>query len=210
MGRFEAAWIAAFLAVSAAHASTREWHFDVTADGIPIGTYTFVVTEDGASRHVVADAKYRVRLLVVDAFSYEHHDEETWHGDCLVQLATRTVERGSTTLVSGRAEPGAFVIETPQGRESLPACPMTFAYWNPRILEQHALINTQTGAWTPVTVTSLGEDRITVRGASVQAQRYRMETARTITDVWYSAGGDWLGLHGTARSGGHTLTYRLK
>ena len=60
---------------------------------LTIGTYTFVVTEDGASRHVVADAKYRVRLLVVDAFSYEHHDEETWHGDCLVQLATRTVER---------------------------------------------------------------------------------------------------------------------
>jgi hypothetical protein len=210
MVRFGAAWLAAFLSVSTADATTREWHFDVTADGIPIGTYTFVVTEDGASRRVVAEAKYRVRLLVVDAFSYEHHDEETWQGDCLVQLATRTIERGRTTIVTGRAEGAAFVIESPQGRESLPTCPMTFAYWNPHILERRALINTQTGAWTPVTVTALGEDRITVRGETVHARRYRMETERTVTDVWYSAGGDWLGLRGTTRSGGHTLTYRLR
>jgi hypothetical protein len=201
--------VAAALA-AAGGACAREWRFDVTADGFPVGTYTFVVTEDGATRHVVADARYRLRLLVVDAFSYEHRDEETWQGDCLVRLATRTVEQGRTTTVNGRLDDGAFVVDGPQGRASLPACSMTFAYWNPRILTQKALINMQTGALTPVTVTPLGADRITVRGQSVNARRFRMETARTVTDIWYSHDDEWIGLRSTTRSGGHVLAYRLE
>jgi hypothetical protein len=210
MGRAFTVVMTVLLLAAAAGASAREWRFDVTADGIPIGTYTFLLTEDGALRHLVADAKYRVRLLVVDAFSYEHHDEETWQGDCLVRLATHTVEHGRTTSVNGRIDGDAFVVDGPHGRERLPACSMTFAYWNPRILEQQALINTQSGALTPVTVTSLGADRIRVRDASVEARRYRMETQRTVTDVWYSADGDWLGLRATTKAGGHVLTYKLQ
>jgi hypothetical protein len=210
MGRAFTVVMTVVLLAAAAGASAREWRFDVTADGIPIGTYTFLLTEDGALRHLVADAKYRVRLLVVDAFSYEHHDEETWQGDCLVRLATHTVEHGRTTSVNGRIDGDAFVVDGPHGRERLPACSMTFAYWNPRILEQQALINTQSGALTPVTVTSLGADRIRVRDATVEARRYRMETQRTVTDVWYSADGDWIGLRATTKSGGHVLAYTLK
>jgi hypothetical protein len=210
MGRGFAAMMSFTLLAAAGGASAREWRFDVTADGIPIGSYTFELTEDGGLRHLVADAKYRVRLIVIDAFSYEHHDEETWQGDCLVRLATRTVERGATTTVNGRLDGDADVVDGAHGQERLPACSMTFAYWNPRILEQKALINTQSGALTPVTVTALGIDRIKVRGANVDARRYRMETARTVTDVWYSPGGDWIGLRATTKSGGHVLTYKLQ
>lgn len=207
MGRIFAGILAALLCASAA---AREWAFDVSADGIPIGTYAFVLNENGASRRLVADASYRVHLLVVDAFRYEHHDDETWQGDCLVRLATRTVEQGRTTTVTGSADGDAFVLDGPRGRESLPACSMTFAWWNPRILQQKALINAQTGALTPVTVTPLGRDRIEVRGTTVDATRYRMETERTVTDVWYSSEDEWLALRSTTRAGGHTLTYRLK
>ena len=210
MGRLFALIAVTATCIGAARADTREWAFDVSADGIPIGRYTFVLEETGTARKLVAEAKYRVRLLVVDAFSYEHRDEETWQGDCLTRIATRTVDRGTMTVVNGQVEGNAFVIEGPRGRESLPACPMTFAYWNPRILQQKALINTQTGVLTPVAVQSLGRDRIEVRGAMVDASRYRMETERTVTDVWYSADEQWLGLRATTRVAGHVLTYRLR
>jgi hypothetical protein len=210
MERVFAGMLAAVVLAATNDGPARDWTFDVAADGIPVGTYTFMLREDGATRQLVADAKYRVRLLVVNAYSYEHHDEETWQGDCLVRLAAHTLEQGRTTTVDGHAEGDAFVIEGPHGREMLPACPMTFAYWNPRILQQKALINTQTGALTPVSVKALGHDRITVRGVFVDATRYRMETERTITDVWYSSDDQWLGLRATTRVGGHTLTYRLR
>jgi Family of unknown function (DUF6134) len=203
--------IAAVLLALPGVAAARQWIFDVTADGLPIGTYRVEVTEDGATtRHATADARYRVRLLVIDAYSYEQHDEQTWQGDCLVRLEARTVEHGKTITVSAREQGDAFVVDGPHGREALPRCPMSFAWWNPGVVHAKALVNTQTGALTPVSVTALGQDRITVRGAPIDALRYQVETERTVTDVWYAGGSEWVALRSTTKVGGHVLTYRLK
>jgi len=188
----------------------REWLFDVTLDGIGIGTYRYVLQESGDVRRVTADARFRVKLLLIDAYSYEHHAQEEWQGDCLTTLTSRTVERGKTTTVSAREDGDAFVIDGARGRETLPRCPMTFAYWNPRILQARQLINTQTGTPTPVTITSLGNERIEVRGAEVESRRYRLETERNLIDVWYSPRDEWLALRTTTKAGGHVLSWRRR
>jgi hypothetical protein len=208
--RFLVAAGALGLLVLPAAAHAREWLFDVTADGIGIGTYRFVLQESGTTRHLTADARFRVKLVLIEAYSYEHHADEVWRDDCLTRLASRTVEQGKTTVVDAREEGDAFVIEGPRGRETVARCPMTFAYWNPRILQAKELVNSQTGAPTPVTITAMGSEPIEVRGGKVDARRYRIETARNLIDVWYSAGDEWLGLRSTTKEGGHVLNWRLK
>jgi hypothetical protein len=86
---------------------------------------------------------------------------------------------------------------------------MSFAYWNPRVLKQTNLINVQTGASTPITIHAPDKEAYTVRGASVDATHYRIDTARNKIEVWYSAEGEWIGLRSTSQQG-HVLTYRLK
>jgi hypothetical protein len=201
----------AFLAsaVSANVAAAREWHFDVSVDGLPIGTHDISLQENGDARSAVSDMRFRVSLLGFKAGSYEQHEEETWKGDCLSRIDTRTVEKGVTTTVSGRLEGGSFVIDGPAAQQRLPACVMSFAYWNPRVLKQANLINVQTGASTPITVQALGKEAFNLRGASVDAAHYRIDTARNRIDVWYSPEGDWIGLRSTSQQG-HVLAYRLK
>ena len=89
------------------------------------------------------------------------------------------------------------------------ACVMTFAYWNPRVLKQDHLVNFQTGVWTPVTVHTLGKEQIEVRGSSVTANHFRIDTERNRIEVWYSPEGEWIGLRSTTRTG-HVLEYRLR
>jgi hypothetical protein len=190
-------------------AVAREWTFDVTLDGLSIGIHRFVLRDDGATSHLTSDASFRVRLLVVDAYRYEHRADETWQGDCLVALDSRTVEQGKTTRVAGRTDGDAFVVEGPQGRETLARCPMTFAYWNPRILRQSRLVNPQTGVATPITVQSLGRESFTVRGAPVEATRHRLQTDKTSIDVVYGADGEWIGLRSRTHEG-HVLSYHLR
>src|SRR5436305_5130406 len=137
-------------------AEAREWLFDVTLDGLSIGTHRFVLTDAGEERRVTSDAHFRVRLLLIDAYSYDHHADEVWRGDCLSTLASSTVERGKVTTVTGRQEEEGFVVESPRGRESAGGCAMTFAYWNPRVVQQRALVNAQTGVSTPVTTKPTG------------------------------------------------------
>ena len=149
---------ALLLLLTANVAAAREWHFDVSVDGLPIGTHDISVQENGDARSAVSDMRFRVSLLGFKAGSYEQHEEETWQGDCLTRIDTRTVEKGAVTTVSGRLEGGSFVIDGPGAQQRLPACVMSFAYWNPRVLKQTNLINVQTGAWTPITVHALGKE----------------------------------------------------
>ena len=196
-------------AVSATPA-VRQWTFDVSADGIPIGTHEFVIRDDQGTRTVRSDMRFRVRLLIVDAYRFEHTANETWRDDCLSQLDTRTDERGQITAVSGRLDAGGFEIDGTTGRAVLPACVMTFAYWNPRVTRQSHLLNAQTGAWTPVSSDRLGVDLIEVRGQPQKADHYRLSTAKNQIELWYAPdGGDWLAMRTTTRDG-HVLTYTLR
>lgn len=201
---------AAFLLLLIANgAAAREWHFDLSLDGLPIGTHDISLQENGDARSAVSDMRFRVSLLGFEAGSYEQHEEETWQRDCLTRIDTRTVEKGKVTTVAGRLEGGNFVIDGPGAQQRLPACVMSFAYWNPHVLKQTNLINVQTGAWTPVTVHVLGKEAYSVRGASVDATHYRFDTARNRIEVWYSPEGEWIGLRSTSQQG-HVLAYRLK
>ncbi|MGH8713575.1 MAG: DUF6134 family protein [Casimicrobiaceae bacterium] len=187
----------------------REWHFDVSVDGLPVGTHDIALQENGETRSTRSDMRIGLSLLGFKAGSYEQHEEETWQADCLTRIDTRTVEKGATTTVAGRLEGGSFVIDGAQAQQRLPSCVMSFAYWNPQVLKQAHLVNVQTGAWTPISVDALGKEAYTVRGASVDADHYRITTARNRIEVWYSATGEWIGLRSTTRDG-HVLAYRLK
>jgi Family of unknown function (DUF6134) len=186
-------------------ASAREWHFDVSVDGLPIGSHDLVVRENGDARSVQSDMRFG--MLGVNA--YKQHAEETWQANCLTRLDTRTEEKGNVTTVSGRLDASAFAIDGPRGHERLASCVMTFAYWNPRVLKQSGLINFQTGAWTPITVHTLGKEQIEVRGNSVAADHFRIDTERNRIELWYSPEGEWIGLRSTTRNG-HVLEYRLR
>jgi len=192
--------------LSAIPAFAREWHFDVSVDGLPIGTHDIIVQEKGDARSVQSDMRYGVALL---GASYKQHAEETWQADCLTRIDTRTEEKGRVTTVAGRLEAGAFIITGASGEERLAPCVMSFAYWNPKVLRQTHLVNSQTGAWTTVTVHDLGKESVDVRGASRTASHYRIDTERNRIELWYAPEGEWVGLRSTTRDG-HVLSYRLK
>jgi Family of unknown function (DUF6134) len=186
-------------------ASAGEWHFDVSVDGLAIGSHDLIVRESGDARMVQSDMRFS--LLGVNA--YKQHAEETWQANCLTRLDTRTEEKGTVTTVAGRLDGDAFAIDGPRGHERLSSCVMTFAYWNPRVLKQSGLVNFQTGAWTPITVHTLGKDQIEVRGSAVAAEHFRIDTERNRIEVWYSPEGEWIGLKSTTRTG-HLLEYRMR
>jgi hypothetical protein len=191
--------------LAASPASAREWHFDVSVDGLSIGSHDLVLRENGDARSVQSDMHFG--LLGVNA--YRQHAEETWQANCLTRLDTRTEEKGNVTTVTGRLDADGFAIDGPRGHERLAPCVMSFAYWNPHVLKQTHLLNVQTGAWTAVTVQSLGKEEIEIRGSSVAADHFRIDTERNRIELWYSSEGEWIGLRSTTRNG-HVLAYRLR
>jgi hypothetical protein len=94
-------------------------------------------------------------------------------------------------------------------RSSLDGCVMSYAYWNPLILRQSRLLNSQTGEIEPVSIAALGDNSIQVGGATVAAKHYRISAPKGPIDLWYSPAGEWLALESTLE-GGRRLRYRLE
>ncbi|BCM25141.1 DUF6134 family protein [Methyloradius palustris] len=196
----------AFILISQT-ASAEEWAFNVFLDKKPIGEHTFTINE--ARDTLTSKAKFDVKLLFINAYNYLHASNETWQGDCLTSIDANTNDNGEKSVVTGKLEGQNFILNTPKGKQTLPACIMTFAYWNPKMLGQSKLLNPQTGDYLDVKITQIGKEQIEVRGKSIDAEHYNVIAKKMNIDLWYSPDKEWLALRSTTPEG-RIINYKLK
>ncbi len=197
----------AFILAAPASAATGTWNFRVLLDDREIGQHRYELQPRGDDMELRSEARFDVRPLFFSAYRYEHESVERWHDGCLQSLRSRTVTNGEQIVVTARESGGNLTVDRPAGRDIHPGCVKSFAYWDPRILEAHALLNSQTGELVPVRVTELGPDAVSVQGQGLRAVRHRISGTGLQIDVWY-AGGDWVALEALT-DGGRRLRYEL-
>lgn len=193
---------------SAALAADREWRFRVYLDDKEIGYHAFELSEVDDRRRLEIEASFEYRLLFLKLYEYSHRNTEIWSGDCLSRIESTTDANGNPLRVSGEIADDRFVLEGAVGRRELPACVMTFAYWNPDFLRERRLLDPQTGELLDVDVSEPERVEIEVRGEMRPAWRYRLEAENLDIDLWYSEQREWLALEAAA-AGGRKLRYEL-
>ena len=192
-----------------ASASTGEWRFRVFLDDAEIGYHRFSLLGDGPEQQLESEARYNVKFLYATVYRYAHDSSERWQGSCLKQVAAHTQDNGKMLAVRGTQDGERFVVTGTRGQANLPACVMTFAYWNPDLLGQSRLLNVQTGEYMDVQVRVLGEETLTVRGAAQRALHYALETRDFRIDLWYSPNKEWLALE-SSTEGGRKIRYQIQ
>jgi hypothetical protein len=193
---------------AAVHEAGRQWHFRVLLDDEVVGWHRYEVRAVDGHTEVESHAQFDVRILFVNAYRYRHEARERWRGVCLEDLESRTVTNGTVEEVDAVATDEALVVARRSGETRLPGCVMSFAYWDPRILQADRLLNPQTGEWLPVRVEARGTEQLNVDGQTVAATRHRISAPELQIDVWY-ADGRWVGLEAETR-GGRLLRYELQ
>lgn len=205
-------WSCALLtAMFAEFAAAKEWLFDVYLDQSKIGQHHFKLSDEGV---LTSTAKFNVKVLFINAYQYEHQAVERWNGDCLEKLETQTVEDKKRVNVKAQLSEQHLLVDDGKKQQKLPACSMTFAYWNPKILEQSKLLNPQNAEWLETQFTPLGTEKITVRNEKVSAERYKLEgrfagKSKLNIALWYKGGSDWVALESTTPEG-YTIRYQLR
>lgn len=192
----------------AADSPDRTLMFDVFLDGKKIGYHRFEIDGPESNAAVRSEASFDVKFLFVTAFSYRHSAQENWAGGCLNEIEARTDSNGKKLNVIGARTDDGFVIDTGEREAELPACIMTFAYWNPGFLEQPRLLNPQTGEYLAVEVEELGNDLVTIDGREIPARLVRVTARQMDITLWYSETSEWLALESVAK-GGRIIRYEL-
>jgi hypothetical protein len=185
-----------------------EWRFRVFLDDKEIGHHDFYLEQQGPNRvlHTAADFEYK--LMFVKLYEYQHENREVWRGDCLEQIASSTDANGEPFRVRGEQEGNGFAVEAQKGETWLPACVMSFAYWNHDFLKQTHLLNSQDGEYLEVAVSPPVLEELQVRGKPTPAWRYQLAAGPLRLELWYSEDYQWLGLASTTESG-RILRYEL-
>jgi hypothetical protein len=192
--------------------SRDEWRFNVLLDGKNLGYHKFVLNTRGAERELLSEARFNYKILFVNAYSYVHDDRELWQENCLARIDATTDDNGTSYSVNGTRGDVRFTATTVKKSikrtDELPACVMTFAYWNPKILAATQLLNSQTGEYLPVRITEHGAEQLNVRGKPQTARRYTIVGDQLHIDLWYSTDMRWLALESTTDNG--RLRYELQ
>ena len=184
------------------------WDFDVYLNDKKVGKHYFEVTEVDGMKRVESEANFRYKILFIPAYRYEHTNSERWADNCLLRFEAKTNANGKRTQARGHRNGAGFKVAGKDGLVELPECVMTFAYWNPRFLEQQKLLNPQSGEYLDVAVQRLEPATLEVRGETVPATAYRVIADKMNLTVWYSEDKRWLALESVAK-GGNIIRYEL-
>ena len=188
----------------------QQWAFNVYLDKSKIGTHTFTLNDNT----LTSKAKFNVKVLFIEAYKDDHTATEKWSGDCLNALEANTIENKVITKVTGKLEAEAFNVKNGSVDQTLPACVMTFAYWNPKILTQTKLLNPQNAEYLDTTITKLGVANIDVKGKPTETTHYKLSGAlkgvkKLNIELWYNQNNEWVALKSVTPEG-YNIIYKLK
>jgi hypothetical protein len=186
----------------------KNWSFRVRVDDREIGQHDFTLKIKNEQRELITRARFQVKAFLINFYTYEHDNRELWRENCLTSIEARTNDNGDKTTVRGARTAANLTLTVNGENRTLANCVMSFAYWNPDMLQAKRLLNSQTGEYEAVNITARGKETIKVRGIEVVAERHTLRTKDYTIDLWYSEQGEWLKLNSTTPQG-KLLQYEL-
>ena len=190
----------------------KNWNFKVYLDDKEIGFHNFSMVHKDEHHEIYSSARFDVKFLFINAYSYKHDNVERWHGQCLSSINAVTDDNGDLYNVSGEADNEAFIVNSTENNNEkqnkyLP-CIKTFAYWDPDFLKETTLLNSQTGEMIEVDSKFIGNETLRHNGKEVVAKRYRLDGKDLQIDLWYSVDDHWLALE-SLTEGGRVVRYAM-
>ena len=185
----------------------EEWNFDAVLNDKVIGQHTFIYEDE----KTISNANFKFEYLFMD-FIYQHKSTETWQEGCLKTISSKTDDDGDLYEVSGHIGTDRFLVTTNNKTSELPSCVMTFAYGNPKILEQKKLMNSQSGEYLDVDIQFIREENHIVKGEDILTDLWRIEAniddGDLLIHLWYDKNMNWVSLKSQTPIG--DMLYKLK
>jgi len=191
-------------------------------------SYTFYRNGAAVGRHVVqssapgprhtVDVSTHVAVQIanrITLFRYSHQSHETWEGERLVALDSRTDDDGRQHRVLASSGAAGLVVRAtiPEVENAstsdrmmsfsamtterlveqvVPGNVLPSSWSHFKIVQQTRLLNSQTGNVMPISVQQLGTDVVQTGIGQIPATRYRLSGMVAPLDIWYDNRGRWL------------------
>ena len=164
--------------------------YAIMRKGEQIGTHKIELRRTGKETAVNVETNVEVKVLFVTAYRFQHTATERWVNGHLVALDSETDDNGTQHKLSAAL------------KDIIPA-----SLWNPELVRQSVMLDTQTGQVMPISVVDGGSEQVTVESGPAPAHRYTIK-GKFSQDVWYDSRGRLVQSQLVARDGS-VITYKL-
>lgn len=148
-------------------------------------------TQDGATVSIT-DTNVEAEYLLMK-HRYEYHGQETWRGDRLVRLDSRTNDNGKQLAVSAAVDSDRSAVNI-KGKQPQagPAFVMTSNFWRLPDLRlakgKFSIIDSDTGTSFSVQLTDVGPETVVLGNQKVASEHYRI-SGDTAAELWFDRQG---------------------
>ncbi|MFN7179606.1 DUF6134 family protein [Hyphomonas sp.] len=184
-----------------------EIRFNVLRQGQAFGSHA-VRFEEGADGSLIArtDVSLKAGLGPVTLYRYQLEAAETWANGQLVKVSGKVNDDGKRRSVTAAREGAALKVKGSDFTGTAPKEVVPASHWNYAQTMTRKLLSTEDGEILDVRVDRIGRETIEAGGKTIEANRYRLDSALDV-DLWYDDDGRWVKLAFEAR--GQKIEYVL-
>jgi hypothetical protein len=178
-------------------------------NGSEIGTASYLFMPDGNRLIVQLAIDIVIKFGPIPVFRYTHRSIETWYGDELYQVDSKTDDDGTPRYMTARRV-GASIQVTGSMTEPYAAPPnaLDTTYWDSRTITA-PLINCEDGRLLKIKVTPAGENKVKLaNGEDILARQYNMRGELKL-EFWYDDNNVLSGLRLPAKDGSTVIYERM-
>jgi hypothetical protein len=174
---------------------TKKLLFNVLLDKKPVGTHGFEITRGDGTIVVNSKLQLKAKFLGLFPVNYNHESTEYWKNGCIVAVNAKTTKRGKTITVKAKSKPQGLEVLSNNRVEVLKGCIKSFAYWDPLLLKDSQLLNTENGDLVSVQVETTASETDTSKTILISSSEANIL-------LGYDVYGQWLSLRSKLNIGG--------
>ena len=177
---------------ASASAAPRRLAYNVRRNGGAFGTHQITLTPDGRRLTVDIAIKLQVKAAFITLYKYDHRNTEIWEDGKLLSITTKTNDNGKEYALKGTAARDRFEIDGAAGQLTAPDTIIPTSYWNPALVNQTELLDTQKGRLFSVAIEPAGETTRPVGADERNCTKFRMSGDLDL-DLYYASSRVWAG-----------------
>jgi len=165
----------------------EDCQFELVRKGTRIGTHTVAFERRGSTLQVSSDVTIAVKLAMVTLYRYRQTGIDQWESGKLVAADCVTDDNGTETSLELRAANGRLEGRSAVGRVRYAlGTMMDLCFWNPEVVRQPGLIDSQTGEFGTVAMQDGDLTQIEIGGTIIEANHYSLAANKgRAGEVWY-------------------------
>jgi Family of unknown function (DUF6134) len=168
--------------------ATETLQYAIMRKGEQIGTHKIEFRRVGKETSVNVETKVEVKVLFVTAYRFQYISTERWVNGRIIALNSETDDNGKQHRLTAALKGSNLEVEADGQAVKVDKNILPGSLWNPELVRQSVMLDTQTGQVMPISVVDLGSEEVTVETGPEPAHRYTIK-GKFSQDVWYDARG---------------------